>query len=236
MTLDELRKLTPRDIARMTDAEARSAYSALRKGFIKQLKRLEGAGYKRPLTSSDIPKVSQIPAASLKKVFSDVARISRDPQFSLSKINKRITGTKKWMKKHGFKNVTDETAKAFGDFMGRLKDSGVTSDAKPKRYVSAIELAREEHNNGNNLEDVREMFEKYMDLKDAGADMTGFENGEIFGINISSAVRHKKSISKYSEILKEFANDPDYEKPRTEKDVENLLRRARREYNRRAKR
>ena len=236
MTLDELRRLTPREIAKMTEPQARSAYSDLRRGFGKQLKRLEGAGYSRQITSGSLPKLSQIPKGDVKSALSEMAYWSRQSQYSLSEINKRTRGVKKWMQKHGFKNVTDASARRFGEFMGRMRDSGITLESKPKRYTSMIDAARQEYNAQNNFDDLFDMFNEYSQLVDAGIDVSGFQDGQIYGIDISEAIKHKKSILKYSSILQEFANDPNFKKPRTSKDVENLIRRARRESNKRGKR
>lgn len=236
MTLEDLRRLTPRDIAKLTDPEARRAYSALRQGFSKQLKRLEAAGYSRQITSESLPRLSQIPTGDVKTELAEMAYWSRQSQYSLTEINKRLRGLKKWMLKHGFKNVTNEDARRFGEFMGRLRESGIYLESKPKRYTSMLDASRSYYNSQNNFDGVVDMFAKYSQLMDAGVDVSGFQDGRIYGVDVSEAIKHKKSFIKYASILQEMSNDPDFKSPRTSSDVENLIRRARREYNRRAQR
>lgn len=228
MTLEELRRLTPVDIRKLTDRQARSAYSQLRKGFIKQLQRLESAGYTRDLTSSDIRSLTSLDPSKVKTELIELAKSSRQEMYSLSKINRGIRETAKWLKARGVKNVTFERAKAFGEFMDKIKDSGINSASKHKRYMTALDAAMEGVNNQSNLDDLFDAFDEYSELQAAGVDMSGFENGEIFGIPLTEAVRHKKALAKYSTELEAISNDPNYKKPRSSKDVDNLLRRARR--------
>lgn len=225
----DYRNLTPRDIARMTEKEARAAYSQLRSVFNKRLTRLSEAGYKREITPETFRPLRELAREDVKQELRELSYYSRRHEYSLSEMAKRTKGLQRWMAEHGYKHPTKEAAQRFGQFMGKLRDSGITMESGPTRYMNITDETVKAFSKKENIDEIFENFDAWTQLTASGVDVDGaIQNGEVFGMDIRTAARHKRALTEYADELRELSNEDTFKKPRTDKDVDNLIRRARR--------
>lgn len=233
-TLEELRHLTPSEISRMSEQEARRAFSALRTGFYKQLQRLEAAGHVREITSGTLPRLEQLPRDDVKTQLAEMAYWSRQGEYNAALIRKRLQGVQRWMKANKVPNPTYERAKQFAEFLGQLRDTGITSSGVKLWYKTAVEEARADMREaGKNVRYLADVMGIADTVKSqGGVDFVLALKRGIFGFNIEQATQHRKAIIKYAAELGEITQNV-VEGAYTDKEIKNIIQRARRMHNRR---
>lgn len=230
MNLAELRKLTPAQISRMSEAEARRAFTALRSGFSKQLGRLEAAGYQREIKSGSIPTLQQLPRDEVKQELAEMAYWSRQGEYRASVMAKRERGLSRWMTERTGKKYTSEQVKKMGEFFREARAAGILDNPASKKYLTALDEALESVNDKSNIELT---IDAVTDGKFNPEEFAEFRQyGTIDGLTLAQAARHKTALRKYSAELEELTNESKGKKL-TDKEVDNLIRRARRMHNKR---
>lgn len=219
----------------MTPAQVRKAYSELRQQFNRKVRRVEAAGFKRPVTSESFKPVAAFTSdEDLAQELSELAYYSRKTEYSMREMERRITGLMRWMADNDYKNPSRETAKNFARFLEALRDSGVTMSTDQTKYMNVADATLQAFKRKETAQIALQNFDQWVELTAAGVPDVpeAIKSGEVYGMDIRTAMRHIEAIKKYSTELRELSNESTFRKPRTDQEVDNLLRRARRRSNR----
>lgn len=215
----------------MTPGEVRHAYSELRQQFNRKVRRIEAAGFKREITSETFKPVASFTSdEDLAQELRELAYYSRKTEYSMREMERRITGLMRWMADNDYKNPSRETAKNFARFLEALRDSGVTMSTDQNKYMNVADATLQAFKRKETAQIALQNFDQWVELTAAGVPDVpeAIKSGEIYGMDIRTAMRHTEAIKKYSTELRELSNESTFRKPRTDQEVDNLLRRARR--------